>query len=50
MRFALIAVIALALASPAHAIGCFMGAVAGGIAGHVAHHSVLGDRRLYRGA
>jgi uncharacterized membrane protein YebE (DUF533 family) len=28
--------------TPAHAIGCFSGGVAGAVAGHMAHHGVLG--------
>ena len=40
--FAVAAIGALS-ASPAHAIGCFTGAVAGGVAGHYAgHHAVIG--------
>jgi hypothetical protein len=39
----IIGTLALGLAtSPAHAVGCFSGGVAGAVAGHVAHHGVLG--------
>ncbi|HET6183629.1 MAG TPA: hypothetical protein VFA03_08545 [Acetobacteraceae bacterium] len=31
-----------AAATPALAIGCFSGAAAGAVAGHMAHHGVLG--------
>ena len=35
--------VGLALANaPAHAVGCFSGGVAGAVAGHMAHHGVLG--------
>ncbi len=30
------------LNSPAHAIGCISGGVAGAVAGHMVHHGVLG--------
>lgn len=46
MRNFLIAICAVAGVSfvsvPAHAVGCFSGAIAGGIAGHMAGHGVLG--------
>lgn len=45
MRFGFLGVLALAFTlthGPAHAIGCFSGAVLGGIAGHMAHHGVIG--------
>ena len=43
-RAVLLAIVgACAFSPPAHAVGCFTGAVAGGIAGHYAgHHAVLG--------
>jgi hypothetical protein len=41
--FAVCALGGVAFSSPpAHAIGCFSGAVAGAIAGHMAGHGVLG--------
>ena len=39
----MVAAVGFLSAQPAHAIGCFTGAVAGGVAGHYAgHHGVLG--------
>src|SRR4051794_15892664 len=35
-------VLAAGLAGPAHAKGCLKGAAVGGLAGHMAHHGVLG--------
>lgn len=34
--------IGVGLNTPAHAIGCFSGGLAGAVAGHMAHHGVLG--------
>lgn len=46
MRYALIiatAALGLGVATPrAHALGCFTGGIMGAIAGHMAHHGVLG--------
>ena len=43
MKYAFVASIAALLASsPAYAIGCFTGGVAGAAAGHVVHHGVIG--------
>lgn len=44
MKYVFVASIAALLAtSPAHAIGCFIGSVAGAAAGHVVHHGVVGQ-------